>query len=115
MENVWPKRLRKSREAANLNQKEAAKKFDITNYQLSRYENGHSNPDPDLISKFADLYEVSADYLLGRTDDPTPEQPSIFFYGGEISEDEQEHLEEELRIYRKRKQQWLEQREKDKE
>ncbi|MFD2704046.1 helix-turn-helix domain-containing protein [Salibacterium lacus] len=108
MENVWPKRLRKSREAANLNQKEAAKKFDITNYQLSRYENGHSNPDPDLISKFADLYEVSADYLLGRTDDPTPEQPSIFFRDGEISEDEEEYLEEMLKQFREAKRKWEE-------
>lgn len=58
-------RLKKLREQNGWTQKDAASRFGITNYQLSRYESDISNPDPDLIYKFAIEYEVSADYLLG--------------------------------------------------
>lgn len=67
-------RLKKLRERKGWTQKEAAKRFGITNYQLSRYESDISNPDPDLISKFSTEYEVSADYLLGLTERTSPSQ-----------------------------------------
>nr|WP_256521740.1 helix-turn-helix transcriptional regulator [Halobacillus sp. A5] len=67
--NILGDRLRKLREQQNLTQKRAATIFGLTNFQLSRYEKGQSNPDPDLIAKFADYFDVSTDYLLGRTDD----------------------------------------------
>jgi transcriptional regulator with XRE-family HTH domain len=63
-------RLRKARERANLMQKDAAHKVGISNVTLSQYEKGIRNPDPHLLAKLADLYDVSADWLLGRTDDP---------------------------------------------
>lgn len=69
-DNVLGKRLRKLRSIKKLSQPELAKKFGLTKYQVSRYENGESNPDPDVISKFADYFEVTTDYLLGRTDNP---------------------------------------------
>ncbi|GGK20920.1 hypothetical protein GCM10010965_12520 [Caldalkalibacillus thermarum] len=69
-ENVLGKRLRKLREKRGLSQKEAAKRFGISNFALSRYENGTANPDPDLIAKFSEFYDVSSDYILGRTDNP---------------------------------------------
>ncbi|MEA4805136.1 helix-turn-helix transcriptional regulator [Acetobacterium wieringae] len=39
---------------------------------ISNYENGYSTPDNDMLNKIADYFHVSTDYLLGRTDDPTP-------------------------------------------
>lgn len=39
---------------------------------ISNYENGYSTPDNDMLKKIADYFQVSTDYLLGRTDDPTP-------------------------------------------
>ena len=72
-------RLKKLRENLGWSQKEAAKKFGITNFQLSRYESDTSNPDPDLIAKFAIEYEVSTDYLHGMTDlkEPSYKQAGI--------------------------------------
>jgi len=46
------------------------------------YENGTKEPPMDTINKIADLYNVKADYLMGRTDDPTPskkEEPIVSF------------------------------------
>lgn len=58
--------LRNAREAKNLTQKEVAKRTGIHNKTISNYENGVSSPDPDALKTFADIYETSVDYLLGR-------------------------------------------------
>lgn len=36
---------------------------------FSGYENGTREPDHQTLQKFADYFDVSIDYLLGRTDD----------------------------------------------
>lgn len=58
--------LRNAREAKNLTQKEVARITGINNKTISNYENGVSSPDPDTLKIFADIYETSVDYLLGR-------------------------------------------------
>lgn len=37
-----------------------------------RYENGERETPAWVVDKLADYYHVSTDYLLGRTDEPTP-------------------------------------------
>ena len=37
-----------------------------------RYEKGTRTIPVEAVIKLADYYKVSTDYLLGRTDDPTP-------------------------------------------
>ncbi|WML38667.1 helix-turn-helix transcriptional regulator [Neobacillus sp. OS1-2] len=64
------KRLKYLREKYNYSQKRVADSIGISNTQLSRYESGDRNPDPELITKFADFYDVTTDYLHGRTDSP---------------------------------------------
>ena len=41
-----------------------------------RYEKGIREIPTWAVVKLADYYQVSTDYLLGRTDDPTPPAPS---------------------------------------
>jgi len=60
--------LRNAREAKNLTQKEVAKRTGIHNKTISNYENDVSSPDPDALKTFADIYETSVDYLLGRSE-----------------------------------------------
>ena len=60
--------LRNAREEKNLTQMEVAKKTGIHNKTISNYENGVSSPDPNALKTFADIYETSVDYLLGRSD-----------------------------------------------
>lgn len=40
-----------------------------------RYEKGIREIPTWAVIKLADFYDVSTDYLLGRTDDPTPPHP----------------------------------------
>lgn len=46
-----------------------AAKISLRTYQ--RYESGERKPDTDVLTSIADYFEVSTDYLLGRTEDPT--------------------------------------------
>lgn len=39
---------------------------------IQAWKNGKSKPSLDAVSKIADYFNVSTDYLLGKTDDPTP-------------------------------------------
>ena len=64
--SILGERLKELRDDYNYKQKKVSDDLGITIYQLSRYENGLSNPTPDLLNAFADYYDASVDYLLGR-------------------------------------------------
>lgn len=64
------KRLKEQREKRNWSQIYVANKIGITNAVLSNYERDIRDPDTDTLKKLANLYEVSTDYLLDRTDTP---------------------------------------------
>ncbi|CEO04824.1 DNA-binding protein [[Clostridium] sordellii] len=63
--------LRKERVNLGLNQVEFAKIFNVTKQTVSNWENGNRNPDSATLSKLADYFGVTVDYLLGRTDEST--------------------------------------------
>lgn len=70
MENtmILAKRLKSLRESKGFKQNFIAYKIGIKNNTLSGYESGARRPDPETLAKLADIYDVSTDYLLGRTD-----------------------------------------------
>lgn len=61
-------RIKYLRERNNISQIEFAKKIGVSNTVLSRYESGDRKPDYDTLQLIADFFDVSTDYLLGRTD-----------------------------------------------
>ncbi len=63
-------RLRDSREAKGLKQREFARLSGVTEFQISRYENGKSEATTTTLEIMARHLEVSADYLLGLVDEP---------------------------------------------
>ncbi len=62
------KRLKELREEKNLLQKDVAKYLNITTSAYGYYEQGKRKSDIETTKKLADFYDVSTDYLLGRTD-----------------------------------------------
>ncbi len=56
------------RKRDNLTQGDLAKKLHIKQYNISDYEIGRIEPSITTLSKMADIFEVSTDYLLGRKD-----------------------------------------------
>lgn len=61
-------RLKELRKEHNFRQEEIAEKLGITTSAYGFYEQGKTIPNAVTIVFLADLYDVSADYLLGFTD-----------------------------------------------
>lgn len=71
--SIVGQRIKWLREQKQWSQIQLAEKLGIHNTVLSRNESGEKKGvDSQLISKVADLFDVSTDYLHGRTDNPTP-------------------------------------------
>lgn len=64
----FPKRLKLLRTNKKMTQEELGKKINVTKVSVSGYESGNRKPDIETTQKIADFFEVSVDYLLGRTD-----------------------------------------------
>ena len=66
---MFSKRLKTLRQEKHLNQIELSKLILVGNKTISDYERGISNPDFDTLQRIANFFNVSTDYLLGKTDD----------------------------------------------
>lgn len=69
-------RLKEIREDRDLFQSEIAEKLNIKQQQYSEYEIGKRLIPINYLSKLADIYNVSIDYLLSKTDIKKPYPPS---------------------------------------
>lgn len=90
---MFAKKLRKLREQANLNQEELAKILSVSPSTIGMYEQGRRQPDHEKLKQIADYFNVPLDYLLGRTDDPTPYLISVSQGTGRLKEPGHDHLE----------------------
>lgn len=70
-------RLKEIREDRDLKQSEIANVLGIKQQQYSEYEIGKRLIPINYLSKLADFYDTSIDYLLQRTDERTPYKKSI--------------------------------------
>jgi transcriptional regulator with XRE-family HTH domain len=61
------KRLRQLRKEKGLTQAELAKLLSIGESTVSFYESGKRQPDYETLIRLAEVFNVSVDYLLGRT------------------------------------------------
>ncbi|OAZ49267.1 helix-turn-helix domain-containing protein [Paenibacillus polymyxa] len=64
-------RIAELREHKGLKQEELAQSLGITRAALSHYEKNRRKPDFETLTKLADIFEVTIDYLVGRTSQPT--------------------------------------------
>lgn len=67
----WFERCKELREDLNpkTNQTELGKLFNMSQKKISRLETGQAQITPDEIEIYCKFFNVSADYLLGFTDD----------------------------------------------
>lgn len=59
--------LSRLRREKGVSQRQAAQELEVSQALLSHYENGIREPGLAFVSRACDYYQVSADYLLGRT------------------------------------------------
>lgn len=61
-------RLKELRKERRLTQKQLAQILFVDDTSISKYENGKNGPENVILQQMADYFNVSIDYLLGRTD-----------------------------------------------
>ena len=61
-------RLAALRKEKGLSQAELAKLLNMGQSTIAMYERNRRTPDPATLNRLADFFDVSVDYLLGRTD-----------------------------------------------
>lgn len=64
------KRLKELREKRGMSQLELAELLRVKPATISRYETGSNEPDIATLKWYADYFNCSVDYLLGRTNNP---------------------------------------------
>lgn len=64
-------RLKELRKAKGVTQKAVAQGIGITEQAYQKYEYGKHEPNHQTTIKLADYHNVSTDYLLGRSDNPS--------------------------------------------
>lgn len=65
---IFSERLLKLRENNHYKRQKVADDIGISRASLEYYEKGQRLPDIEILAKIADYYNVSADYLLGRSE-----------------------------------------------
>ncbi|NSW84490.1 MAG: helix-turn-helix transcriptional regulator [Syntrophothermus sp.] len=96
------KRLIGLREQRGLSREELAKRLNLSYWAIAKYETDERMPSSDILSRLADFFGVSIDYLVGRTDDPgrlgndsTTTDPALPDWVKKLPPDMQKFVEEE--------------------
>ena len=66
--DIFAVRLKELRMEKRLTQQQLATTLQTTDDSIYSWEKGRSEPSIAVIRKICDFFEVSADYLLGRTE-----------------------------------------------
>lgn len=62
-------RLKQLRKENHMTQEEVAKELRVSKGAVGNWESGSRTPDMERLDEIADLFNVSLDYLQGRTDE----------------------------------------------
>ena len=84
MKSTLAQVLSKLRRDKNLSQREAANALGVSQALLSHYENNAREPKLDFIIRACDYYNVSADFILGRTETRNCVSPQVIENAHEI-------------------------------
>ena len=63
-------KLKEIRKAKKISQLKLAMDLNMNQNTISRYETGEREPGINELIKIADYFNISVDYLLGRTNNP---------------------------------------------
>lgn len=80
-------RLRQLRESVKFSQMKIAGVIGTTQASINRYETGQASPSTKVLLWYADFFDVSLDYIYGRTDNP---QGKLYEYKPRIEQTDPE-------------------------
>lgn len=67
---IIAERLKVLRESVGLSQNKLGKLFGLPQATINRYEHDQTTPSTKAFLQYADYFNVSLDYIFGRTDNP---------------------------------------------
>ena len=70
-ENNFSKRLCECRKRKNISQKALGEILGVSDAAVTMMEKGRRFPSFEVLLALAEYFDVSLDYLVGRSDDPT--------------------------------------------
>ena len=97
-------RLREARDLAGLSQSQVAKLIDLHRPAISEIEAGRRDVSATELARFAEIYNVSSEWLLGSATEGTPEDRQLLMAARELSkigEDDFNRLMKVIQILRK--------------
>ena len=65
--NIFKERLKELRIEQGLSQQELGKMINMSKMAISQWESGHSEPSISQLIFLSELFEVSVDYLIGKS------------------------------------------------
>lgn len=65
---MFAERLKELRKSKGITQTEFAKIFNISNGTIGNWESGNRIPDTEMLKMLADFFNVSIDYLVGKSE-----------------------------------------------
>ena len=68
---IFSDRLLSIRKSRNISAKDVAEAAGVSKSAISQFEAGKNAPSATVLISLADYFDVSLDYLVGRSDDPT--------------------------------------------
>ncbi|MEA4921055.1 MAG: helix-turn-helix transcriptional regulator [Clostridiaceae bacterium] len=74
--SIFNERLQKLKEEKGMQSKDIAETFKITPSKVSYYMRGAGEPSYDLLIQFSNFFDVTTDYLIGRTNQRNKEAES---------------------------------------
>lgn len=106
-------RIKELRTEQRLTQEQLGKILNVGKSTISQYENNINTPDKGTLQKLADFFNISVDYLLGRTNNRNSfsytlpndvelekvlEQSNIKFYGEKLDEEDKQDILEFIKV-----------------
>ena len=82
-------KLKALRESIRLSQKDLAERIGISQSAVNRYENNQSEASYNTLLAYADYFDVSLDYIYGRTDQP---QGKLYDFKPKVEDNEDMRL-----------------------
>ena len=70
LKNIFADRIKSLRKAKKVTQSDISELLGVTKTQVSDLENGKTTTSIERLCTLADYFDVSLDYLVGRSDDP---------------------------------------------
>lgn len=78
--SVFAMRLRVLRRAQHMTQDDVARELNIHRTTYTKYESDAAAPEQSRLLQLAELFHVSVDFLLGKTDAPTAPSAEAAFH-----------------------------------